>query len=85
MESSKYKKIIAKPVIKPNEVLPESPRKIFGNFKKEILKRKKTKTGNIIYIISLLILIFPKAKQIIAKVEKILINRVDKSPSTPSV
>ena len=41
MESSVYKKIITKPVIKPSNVLPESPKKIFGNFKKDILKRKK--------------------------------------------
>tara|TARA_B100000242_G_scaffold267538_1_gene217061 strand:+ start:333 stop:536 length:204 start_codon:yes stop_codon:yes gene_type:complete len=43
-----YKKIITKPVIKPNNVLPESPKKIFGNFKKETLKRKKIRTGIII-------------------------------------
>ena len=43
-----YKKIIIKPVIKPNNVLPESPKKIFGSFKKETLKRKNTRTGIII-------------------------------------
>ena len=33
-------KISLKPVKKPSRVLPESPKKIFGSFKKEMLNRK---------------------------------------------